>query len=92
MPDEEMLDEQAQRRLRLKRLVVEVCEKDVAPGDIDDDEPLFGPEARLELDSIDGLQLSMALEREFGVRLADSKDLRRAFASIATLARWLDRS
>lgn len=75
----------------LKRLIIEVCEKECVPGDISDTEPLFGPDAPLALDSIDGLQLSMALERRFGVRLADSKDLRRAFANIDTLADFLAR-
>lgn len=77
---------------RLKQLIVDVCEKDIAAGEITDQEALFGPDTRLELDSIDGLQLSMALEREFGIRLADSKDLRRAFANIETLAAFIERA
>lgn len=74
---------------RLKQLIIDVCEKDCEPADITDSEALFGPDAPLALDSIDGLQLSMALERQFGVRLTDSKDLRRAFTNIDTLAAFL---
>ncbi|OGB27502.1 MAG: acyl carrier protein [Burkholderiales bacterium RIFCSPLOWO2_02_FULL_57_36] len=73
----------------LKRLVVDVCEKDIDPAGIADDELLFGPDARLELDSLDALQLSMALQKRYGVRLPDSKETRRVMASIATLAEFL---
>lgn len=77
------------RRLQLKTLIIESCDKDLAPESIGDDEALFGPQARLELDSLDALQISMALQRQFGVRLADSKELRRALASIAELDHYL---
>lgn len=73
----------------LKRLVVDSCGKDFAATDLADDEPLFGPNARLYLDSLDGLQISMALQKRFGVRLADSKQTRRILASVATLAEYL---
>ena len=73
----------------LKRMIVDVCEKDIAPAGIADDELLFGPDARLALDSLDALQISMALQKRYGVRLADSKETRRIMASIATLAEFL---
>jgi acyl carrier protein len=53
------------------------------------DEPLFGPESRLDLDSLDGLQLSVAIQRQYGIRMADSKDLRRALASLTVLASYI---
>ena len=55
-----------------------------------DDEPLFGPESRLDLDSLDGLQISMAIQKKYGIRLADSKDLRRALVSLITLADYIE--
>lgn len=79
------------RRLELKHLIVEECEKDVPPETIGDDELLFGDSSRLQLDSLDALQLSMALQRRFGIRLADSKELRRAFASVASLDEYLQK-
>jgi acyl carrier protein len=81
-PHRELADE-------LKRLIIAACGKDVAPADIDDDEPLFGPDARLELDSLDALQISMALQKKFGVRLSDSKETRRILASVTNLAEYL---
>jgi len=73
----------------LKRLIVDTCEKDLPPEALSDDEPLFGPQARLALDSLDALQLSMALQKRYGVRLTDSKETRRILASVASLADYL---
>lgn len=53
------------------------------------DEPLFGPDSRLDLDSLDGLQLSVAIQKRYGIRMADSKDLRRALASLTILASYI---
>ena len=71
---------------RLKEMIVTEADKDVVPEAIGDDEPLFGPGTRLELDSIDGLQISMALQMSFGVRITDPKELVRIMRSINTLA------
>ncbi|MFH0129144.1 acyl carrier protein [Variovorax sp. VaC1] len=73
----------------LKALVLDSVEKDAPPGGLGDDEPLFGPEARLDLDSLDALQVSMAIQQRFGVRMPDSKETRRAMTSIAHLAEHL---
>ena len=77
------------RRLALKQLIIDECDKDIPAESIADDELLFGENSRLQLDSLDALQLSMALQRQYGIRLADSKALRRAFATVATLDRFL---
>ncbi|QRF55706.1 acyl carrier protein [Variovorax paradoxus] len=74
---------------RLKTLVLEAVEKEPPPGGLSDDEALFGPEARLDLDSLDALQVSMAIQQAFGVRMPDSKETRRALSSIAHLAEHL---
>ena len=71
---------------RLKALIVSEADKEVAPESIGDDEALFGPDTALQLDSIDGLQISMALQAAFGVRITDPKELLRIMRSINTLA------
>ncbi|MDR3159486.1 MAG: phosphopantetheine-binding protein [Zoogloeaceae bacterium] len=76
-------------KLALKTLIVETCDKDCDPASIADDEILFGSGTRLALDSLDALQLSIALQKRFGVRLTDSKETRRVFANVASLALWL---
>lgn len=71
---------------RLKALIVAEADKDIAPDTIGDDEGLFGPDTTLALDSIDGLQISMALQMQFGARITDPKELVRIMRSINTLA------
>lgn len=78
-----------QFKRRLKTLIIEECDKDMAAEDVADDVPLFGEESPLQLDSLDGLQISMALQKEFGVRIADPKEMRRIMASVNSLADYL---
>ena len=73
----------------LKALILEAAEKETPPGGLGDDEALFGPDSRLALDSLDALQVSMAIQERFGVRMPDSKDTRRALTSIAHLAEFV---
>ena len=76
--------------LELKALIIEACDKDCAPESITDDEILFGPEAPLQLDSLDALQVSMAIKKKYGLRLPDSKETRRILSSVANLAEYLE--
>ena len=75
----------------LKTLILAECDKedefDIA--DISDDEALIGSEAALELDSLDTLQMSLAIQRDYGVRIEGAKDGRVAFASINALADYI---
>ena len=73
-------------------IVTEADKKSVAPESISDDEVLFGPAAPLQLDSIDGLTISMALQYQFGIRITDPKELLRVMRSINTLADHLQPS
>lgn len=73
-------------KLKLKELIIEECEKDVEASEITDDEVLFSPDCALELDSMDALQISMALKKEFGIEAKDSKKLKKIMVSINTLA------
>ena len=73
----------------LKTLILEACDKDEPAGGLAPDEILFGPDSRLGLDSLDALQISVAIHKKLGVRIADSKDTRRAMASLAAMAAYL---
>lgn len=73
----------------LKAHVLAAVEKDEPAGGLRDDEPWFGPESRLDLDSLDALQISMAIQKKYGVRMPDSKETRRALVSLLTLAAHL---
>lgn len=73
----------------LKQLILEAADKTEPAGGLGDDEILFGPDSRLQLDSLDALQVSMAIQKRYGVRMPDSKETRRALASLVTLAAHL---
>jgi acyl carrier protein len=70
-------------------LLLDAVDASEPPDGLRLDEPLFGPDSRLDLDSLDGLQLSVAIQKRYGIRIADSKDLRRALASLMTLADYI---
>lgn len=72
----------------LKKLIVEECEKedDIAWQDILDDEQLFGSDSRINLDSLDGLQLSLVLKSTFGVKIEGSKESRKHLTTINSIA------
>jgi len=74
----------------LKVLIVQECEKEVEPSSIKDDDIIFDPEHPLELDSLDSLQIAMALQNNYGIRLVDPKEARRVMESINTLASYIE--
>jgi len=83
-----MIDER-QGEPELARLIVESLHLEgVEPGDIEPDAPLFG--AGLGLDSLDMLELSMAIEQKYAVKLrSDDPDNEKIFASLRSLARYI---
>lgn len=74
---------------RIKRLIVEALMlEDVEPDDIETDAPLFVE--GLGLDSIDALELALAVHKEFGVRTSpDDERNREYFYSVASLAEFI---
>ena len=72
--------------LDMKRLIVDALMLDtVRAEEIDSEAPLF--RTGLGLDSIDALELAMAIERRYGVKLrADDENNRSLFASVRSLA------
>lgn len=77
-------------KYELKKLIIEECEKECEVEDIKDDDILFDPESPLELDSMDALQISMALHKKYGMKTTDSKELRKIMVSINTLAKYIE--
>ncbi|MCP4628700.1 MAG: acyl carrier protein [bacterium] len=73
----------------IKTLIIENCELDIDVNDIDDDLPLFERKSKLELDSIDALQISIAIQNTYGIAIRDSKEMRRVMQSINTFADFL---
>ena len=75
--------------LELKHLLIDVLNlEDIAVEDIDSEASLFGD--GLGLDSIDALELGVAIRRKYDVHMdADSETTRAHFKSIASLARFI---
>ncbi len=74
--------------LELKKLIIETLKlEEVTPEDIEDEGQLFGD--GLGLDSIDALELVVALEKTYGVSIPDSEVGERVFRSVNTLAQFV---
>lgn len=76
-------------KLELKKLIVAACNRDRAPETIGDDDPLVGANSVLELDSLDVLQLNVAIGQHYGMRIDDGKHARRVMKTVNTLADFL---
>ena len=76
-------------KLELKKLIVAACNRDNDPVTIGDDEVLIGSDSALGLDSLDVLQVNVALGQHFNVRIDDSKQARRVMKSINSLADFI---
>jgi len=72
----------------LKSLLIDTLHlEDIGPDDIQDNAPLFGE--GLGLDSVDALEIVVALERTYGVVIEDEEVGKNAFASIDVLADFI---
>lgn len=79
--------------LELKKLILQEAEKDdFTPEMISDDEWLFGDESRIQLDSLDALQIVVALQAHFGVRLQGDRMVRKHMMCVRDLAQFVRES
>lgn len=73
---------------RVKRLIVESLNLDgMTPEMIDENAPLFGE--GLGLDSVDALELVVALEREFGIKIKSQELGQEVFSSVNSLSDFI---
>lgn len=63
--------------------------EDLTPEDIDDAMPLFGDEG-LGLDSVDSIELVLTIDKEFGVKITDSKAYETIFATVQSLLDFIN--
>ncbi|HIP44761.1 MAG TPA: acyl carrier protein [Sulfurospirillum arcachonense] len=64
--------------------------EDMSIEEIDDDSPLFGTEG-LGLDSVDAIELTLILEKNFGVKITNMSDVENIFSSINTLTYYINK-
>ncbi|MGI4836214.1 MAG: phosphopantetheine-binding protein [Janthinobacterium lividum] len=75
--------------LQIKLLIIDALGlEDISAQDIGDDQPLFGE--GLGLDSVDALELGLAIQKRYGIKIdADAKDTRNHFNNVASLAAFV---
>jgi acyl carrier protein len=76
-------------KYQIKELIISALElEDIKPENISDSAPIFGE--GLGLDSIDALELGIALKKKFGVKFsAENADNKKHFASVDALAVYI---
>ena len=79
------MEDATQLKRRIKEIMVENLMLQVTADDITDDKPLFGPEG-LGLDSVDALQLVVALDKNFGLKIADPAAAKTVLQSVNSIA------
>ena len=80
----------SETELNLKKLIVDALKlEDIQPEDIDSDEPLFG--TGLGLDSIDALELGVAIRQRYGIKIETvTEEIKGHFANVRSLAKFID--
>jgi len=77
-------------KLQIKQMIVETLNlKEVNAAEILDNQPLFSGENTITLDSIDGIELIMAIQRKFGVRLDDQNLARNILNTVDSMAEFI---
>lgn len=73
---------------RVKQMIIDSLRiEGMSPEEIESDAPLFGD--GLGLDSIDALQLVVAMEKDFGVVVPDAATGSKVFASVRSMAEYI---
>jgi acyl carrier protein len=87
-----MADATPELKQEIKELIIEALKlSDITPADIKDDASLFEGEDSLNIDSVDALEIVMALQRKYGVRIDDKNPGRFIIKSVDTIADFVAR-
>lgn len=66
-------------------MIIEALMLRITPAELGDNQPLFGP-GGLGLDSVDALQLVVALDNHYGIKITDTEVARKMMADVASIA------
>lgn len=80
----------AELRQRIKQLMVENLMLQLSVEEIGDEQPLFGPDS-VGLDSVDALQLVVALDKNFGLKIADQAAAKQILTSVSAMAEAVEK-
>jgi acyl carrier protein len=77
-------------KLEIKRLIMSTLSiEGISPDEVDDEKPLFGGNNALTLDSVDAIEIIMAIQRTYGIRIADQNLARQVISSISSIALFI---
>jgi acyl carrier protein len=79
-------------KTEIKELIIQTLNiKNIRADQVQDSVPLFSPENILNLDSIDGIELVMAIQDKYQVRIADQNVARNVLESVDSISDFLVR-
>jgi acyl carrier protein len=73
---------------QLRSLLIENCVLRTEPDSILENTPLFGP-GSIGLDSLDALQMTLAIEKTYGLTIPDAQTAREVLQSLGALQQWV---
>jgi acyl carrier protein len=77
----------------LLELICKTCHlDDVEMETIGRDDPLIGPDSPLGTDSLDGLEIAVTIQKQYGVRMNSENTSRNVLQSLATLAEYINQN
>ena len=76
----------------LVEMLIEACRvAGPIPADISLDAPLIGPDSPFDLDSLDAVEVVVAVQRKYNVRIESTESSRQVLQSLRTLADYIRR-
>jgi acyl carrier protein len=81
--------EGAELRRKIKEVMVDELMLEFGPDEIEDKVPLFA--VGLGLDSVDALQLVVAIEKNFGFKITDSTEAKSILENVETIATAIEK-
>jgi acyl carrier protein len=76
----------------LTEMLIEACRvTGPIPADISPDAPLIGPDSPFDLDSLDAVEVVVAVQRKYNVRIESQESSRQVLQSLRTLADYIRR-
>ena len=79
------MNDSTELKTQIKQMLVDNLMLKISAAEIGDDQPLFGP-GSLGLDSVDALQLVVALEKNYGLKLSDAEAARKTMQTVNAIA------
>ena len=78
------MNDSTELKAQIKQMLVENLMLKISATEIADDQPLFGP-GSLGLDSVDALQLVVALDKNYGLKLSDTEVARKTMQTVNSI-------